>query len=107
MLVVLDTSVLVAGARSRSGASFQLLSRIGTNVFDIAVSVPLVVEYEDVLKRDGMLPSGSEAEIDDFLDYIFKTSNLVPLVLRQRPSLRDPDDERILVASPNGGFLKH
>jgi predicted nucleic acid-binding protein len=43
-----------------------------------------------------MLEGISEAEIDDFLGYIFKTSNLVPFVLRQRPTLRDPDDERIL-----------
>jgi predicted nucleic acid-binding protein len=34
--------------------------------------------------------------LEEFLDYVFKASNLVPSVLRRRPSLRDPDDERIL-----------
>src|SRR5205807_1730195 len=82
--------------RSKRGASYQLIRSIGRADWRLNVSVALALEYEDVLKRDGMLPSVSEAEIDDFLDYIFKTSNLVPFVLRQRPSLRDPDDERIL-----------
>lgn len=27
---------------------------------------------------------------------MFKASNLIPFVLRRRPSLRDPNDERIL-----------
>ncbi len=44
----------------------------------------LALEYEDVLKRKGLLPI-SEAEVDEFLDYV-----------RRRPRLRDPDDERIL-----------
>ena len=59
--------------------------------------MPWALEYEDVLKRKGLLPvSITEAEIDRFLDYVFSVSNLVPFVLRQRPSLPDPDDERIL-----------
>lgn len=37
--------------------------------------------------------------MDSFLDYVFKVSNLVPGVHRRRPSLRDPDDERILEAA--------
>jgi hypothetical protein len=41
----------------------------------------------------------TEPEIDDFLDYVFRTSNLVPFVLRQRPSLPNPDNERILEAA--------
>ena len=48
--VVLDTNVLVAGLRSKNGASFQLLSRIGPESgFEIHLSVPLVLEYEAVL----------------------------------------------------------
>jgi hypothetical protein len=51
----------------------------------------LALEYEDVLKRKGMVPGGiTEAEIDRFLDYVFRVSNLVPFVLRQQPVLPDP-----------------
>lgn len=57
----------------------------------------LALEYEDVLKRRDMFRGGMAAEnIDDFLDYLFTTANLVPYVLRRRPALRDPDDELIL-----------
>jgi putative PIN family toxin of toxin-antitoxin system len=91
-----DTNVLVAALRSKRGASYELVRSIGQADWRLNVSVALALEYEDVLKRNGMFQGTSEAEINDFLSYVFKTSNLVPFVLRQRPTLHDPDDERIL-----------
>ena len=44
--IIIDTNVLVAALRSRNGASFKLLSLIGTGAFETVVSVPLVIEYE-------------------------------------------------------------
>jgi putative PIN family toxin of toxin-antitoxin system len=93
--IVLDTNVLVAAFRSKQGASHELVRSVGHADWRLNVSAALALEYEDVLKRSGLLQGVTEAEIDNFLDYIFRTSNLVPFVLRQRPSLRDPDDERI------------
>ena len=52
LTVVLDTNVLEAAFRSRRGASFAVLSLVGTGCFEIAVSVPLVLEYEEVLLRN-------------------------------------------------------
>ncbi len=44
-----------------------------------------------------MFHGGITAEaIDEFLDYVFTTSNLVPFELGWRPASRGPDDERIL-----------
>ena len=95
--IVLDTNVLVAAFRSKRGASYQLVRSIGLGDWRLNISVALALEYEDVLKRKGTIPAGiEEAEIDGFLDYLFSASNLVPFVFRQRPSLSDPDDERIL-----------
>lgn len=51
MRVVLDTSVLVAAARSRLGASSALLLRLLDRTFVPAISVPLFVEYEATLLR--------------------------------------------------------
>ena len=99
---VLDTNVLVAALRSKRGASYQLVRSIGQGNWRPNISVALALEYEDVLKRKGLLPI-SEAEADDFLDYVFKASNLVPSVRRRRPSLRDPDDERILEVAVESG----
>jgi putative PIN family toxin of toxin-antitoxin system len=94
--IVLDTNVLVAALRSKRGASYELVRSIGQAEWRLNVSVALALEYEDVLKRIGMFQGISEAEIDDLLGYILQTSNLVPFVLRRRPTLQDPDDERIL-----------
>ena len=103
--IVLDTNVLVAAFRSKRGASYELVRSIGQADWRLSVSVALALEYEDVLKRSGLLQGVTEAEIDDFLAYIFRTSNLVPFVLRQRPSLRDPDDERILEVAVQCGAM--
>ena len=94
--IVLDTNVLVAALRSKRGASYELVRSIGRAEWQLRVSVALALEYEDVLKRPGMFQGISAAEIDDFLSYVLGTSNLVSFVLRQRPTLQDPDDERIL-----------
>lgn len=94
--IVLDTNVLVAGLRSRRGASFELLRLIAENRFRLNVSVALALEYEDVLKRPGLVTSLTDDEIDAFLDYALASSTLVQSVPTLRPALRDPDDERIL-----------
>jgi len=95
--LVLDTNVLVAAFRSRRGASCELVQSIGSGARRLNISVPLALEYEEVLKRKDMFGVGITADvIDEFLDYVFRVSNLVPFVLRRRPILRDPDDEGIL-----------
>ena len=94
--VVLDTNVLVTALRSRRGASFQLISLFGQGAFRANISVALALEYEEVLKRPGLIAGLSEAEVDTFLDYILAVSNLIPSVFRQRPNLPDADDELVL-----------
>src|SRR5260370_36321386 len=94
--VVLDTNVLVAALRSKRGASYELVRSIEHADWRLNISVALALEYEDVLKRKDMVRGMSESELEDFIDYLIRTSNLAPSVLRRRPSMRDPDDERIL-----------
>jgi predicted nucleic acid-binding protein len=43
--VVLDTNVLVSALRSRSGASFRLISMLGDPRWQSVVSVALILEY--------------------------------------------------------------
>ena len=54
--VVLDTNVLVAALRSKRGTSYQLIRSIGQGDWRPNISVALALEYEDVLKRKGLLP---------------------------------------------------
>lgn len=92
--VVLDTNVLVAAARSRSGASFQVLSMLGPDApFQPAVSVPLVLEYEMALKRSTAL-SDEDAEV--VVDYLCKVAVRRRIHFLWRPVLRDPADEMVL-----------
>ena len=69
MKIVIDTNVLVAALRSRRGASFKLVSFLPNDKFSIAISVPLVFEYEDALKR---LESNAitEQDIGDFVQKV-------------------------------------
>lgn len=94
--IVIDTNVFISGLRSRRGASFRLLSLIGTENFDIHISVPLILEYQDVLLRQ--LPSFnlSSDDIDDFLNYLCLVGKSHQIFYLWRPTLRDPQDEMLL-----------
>ncbi len=58
MRVVLDTSVLVAAARSNRGASYALVSSIPSVEFQTCLSVSLYMEWQQVLTRDENLSPG-------------------------------------------------
>ncbi len=104
--VVLDTNVLVSAFRSKRGASYALVRSVGQANWRPTISVALALEYEEVLKRSGMVLGFSENEIDDFLAYILSQAELVSEVLRRRPILPDPDDERIVeVAIASGAMI--
>ena len=49
--VVIDTNVVVAALLSNRGASHRLLRLVGDDRWRINLSVPLVFEYEQTLKR--------------------------------------------------------
>ena len=95
--IVLDTNVLIAALRSDSGASFLLLSLIGrTDQFEINLSVPLVLEYEDVAKRPSLIPGLSSQDIDDILDYLCAVAHHHTIFFLWRPFLKDPKDDMVL-----------
>lgn len=92
--IVIDTNVLWSGLRSRQGASFKLLSLLGSGAFSVHVSTPLIAEYEAVLKR-GMLQL-TAAEIDDVIDYLCASATAHEIFYLWRPVLKDPDDDFLL-----------
>jgi predicted nucleic acid-binding protein len=95
VLIVLDTCVLVSGLRSRRGASFQILSRIGTGAFELAVSVPLVVEYEDVLVRQADVIGLQAKDVEDLLDYVCSVAKRQSIFFLWRPLSPDPKDDMV------------
>jgi predicted nucleic acid-binding protein len=95
---------MVAGLRSRNGASFQILAALPERRFTPLLSVPLVLEYEAVLKRDEHLSAHgiSAARIDDFLHVWVSYAEPVRLNYLWRPQLRDNADEMVLETALNG-----
>lgn len=97
MRVVLDTSVLVAAARSRQGASFALVSSIPSVRFDICLSVALYEEWQQVLTRPEHLPPGQTPEdARRFLRYLASQSHLQEIHFLWRPFLSDSNDDLVL-----------
>ncbi|CAN5356317.1 putative toxin-antitoxin system toxin component, PIN family [soil metagenome] len=94
--VVLDTNVLVTSLRSSRGASFKLISLLRDGRFEIHLSVPLAVEYEEVLERERESLGLSHSEVGDFLDYLCRIAHLHEMYFLWRPFLPDPKDEMIL-----------
>lgn len=104
MRVVLDTSVLVAGLRSRLGASNQILVAVAEGRCIPLVSTALFLEYEAVLLRpEHLLASDlSPSDIEGFLAALASAAEPVEVNFLWRPQLRDPADELVLEAAVNG-----
>lgn len=94
--IVLDTNVLYAGLRSKRGASYKLLKHLNSGKFEINLSVPLVLEYEEVLLRKQPTLNFTHKEIGQILDYLCRISNLHEVHFLWRPILNDPKDDMIL-----------
>ncbi len=95
--ITIDTNVLVAGLRSRDGASFRLLSLVDSGRFSVALTVPLLFEYEDVVKREHLGIALASAEA--VLDYLCAIASHHQVHFMWRPYLRDPKDDLVLEAA--------
>ena len=104
MRIVLDTDVVVAGLRSRRGASRAWLRAALRKEIDVVLSVPLVLQYEEVLLRPETLAAidGTPKRIGQFLDLLCAAGRPVEISFLWRPTLRDPDDEMVLEAAIHG-----
>jgi putative PIN family toxin of toxin-antitoxin system len=94
--IILDTNVLVSALRSRRGASFKVLTLIGRNLFQLSISVPLVLEYESTAKRVSKRVGLTYSDIDDIVDYICKVAEHRDIYYLWRPFLKDPKDDMVL-----------
>ncbi len=105
MLLILDTDVVAAGVMSAAGASRYLLESVGLGALKAAASVPLMLEYEAVLKREGTLrrAAASVDDIDAILDQLASVLVRVNIWYLWRPQLRDRDDDMVLEAAANAG----
>ena len=105
MKVVLDTDVVLAAVLSERGASRQLLLRVVDAILSAVVSVPLMLEYEAVLKRPKHLQASglTVGDIEIILDQLAASMQPVDLFFLWRPLLRDAEDDMVLETAVNGG----
>jgi putative PIN family toxin of toxin-antitoxin system len=94
--VVLDTNVLVAALRSPRGASAALISATPSSIWTPVLSVPLYIQYQDVLLRPGMIPEALTPEdVLAFCRYVASISHLQEIYFLWRPHLRDEGDDMV------------
>ena len=102
--VVLDTSIIVAGLRSRSGAANAVLRLVAQHRLIALATPPLFLEYEDVLKRpeQTLVHNLRAEEVDEFLAELAALIEPVETHFQWRPQVRDPNGEMVLEAAING-----
>jgi putative PIN family toxin of toxin-antitoxin system len=106
MTVVVDTNVVLRAFRSKNGASHRVLRSLLLGEFECLASPAVILEYEDVLKRPGILgpqPAFTENEIDAVLDAICARVTPVLPWFRFRPFLDDPKDDLFIDCALSGG----
>ena len=88
MRIILDTNVIVSALRSNLGASYALVSQLPSEQFQIALTVPLYLQYQDVLTRpENMTGAGSREEIVNFLRYLCRIAHQQSVFFLRRPRL--------------------
>ena len=94
--IVIDTNVIYTALRAKRGASSKLVSLVGAGLFEIHLSVPLVLEYEDVLLRKNTSLPVTKDVIFDTIDSLCALGQHHKIRFLWRPYLRDPKDEFVL-----------
>ena len=82
----------------------QLLERALVQGYVLLLSVPLMIEYEDVLVRPEHLDASnlSTKEVGVILDALAAVGEAVRLSFLWRPMLKDPADDMVLETAANG-----
>lgn len=94
MKVVFDTSVLVAAARSRRGASHALMSSLPSAEYQLCLSVSLYMEWQAVLTRnENLTPDRTAEDARNYLRFLVSQSHLQQIHFLWRPFLTDADDD--------------
>ena len=94
-LIVMDTHVILSVLHRNKGKSFELVSKITEDVFNFAISVPLILEYKAVLKRKLDRTIYTDSDIEDFINYLCTVGIKSKLFYLQRPYLIAPSDDHI------------
>lgn len=93
---VLDTNILYSALYSNRGASHQVLKAVLSKDIHPVMSVTLLFEYEDVLKRNSRKLGIKHSDVDALLDVFCTLCSLHKIHYLWRPYLPDPKDDHVL-----------
>jgi putative PIN family toxin of toxin-antitoxin system len=102
--VVLDTSVLITGLRSSSGAAAEILRLVLLRKLTILMDYKLACEYRDVaLRVEHLIVSGkTQEEVTLLLDMLEAIAEPILVVDRHSPLSEDANDDMVLEVAING-----
>ena len=107
--IVIDTNVLLSALFSNKGKSFKLLELLGRRALEgnrhNVISVPLALEFEEVLlrpKNRAKYDYFTHEEIRLIISDIVNISHKTKLHFLWRPFLRDSFDDKVLETAVNG-----
>ena len=100
---MIDTNVLVAGLRSSTGASHAILLAADRGGFEVALSVPLLAEYDEVCHRPDSGISIPASAIDHVINRIAQISRQQAIHYLWRGLLPDPKDDMVLEVAVAAG----
>jgi putative PIN family toxin of toxin-antitoxin system len=94
MRITLDTNVLYQALRDSGGASYRILQLIGERRIELAISVPVYLEYQAVLTRpEALVDLGrTKGEIEAVLRFIAYVGRPTAIYFSMRPNLIDESD---------------
>ncbi len=94
MVITLDTNTLLAALLSQAGSSHRILRLIIQEELKLAISTPVLFEYEAVLKRKELLDKMnlSPGQVEDLLDLLVLLADKRSVYYRLRPNLLDEKD---------------
>jgi putative PIN family toxin of toxin-antitoxin system len=109
MRITLDTNVLYQALRDSAGASHYIVQLLRERNLDLALSIPVFLEYRAVLTRPKTLIDirWKEEEIEAFLRFIAYIGKPITIHYLMRPNLTDEDDNMFvdLAFASNSRFL--
>ena len=106
MKIVIDTNVILSALYSKNGASHKLIRWLFQHDQQInIISIPLVIEFEDVLMRQKNLERYNyltKDQVSLFIDDICSISKHQKIYYLWRPYLSDIKDDMVLETAFNG-----
>ncbi len=97
--LVIDTNVWVAAFRSRMGASRRVIDQVLEGEFDLHLTVPLLMEYEEIFLRERRAMGLTEEEVENLLAFITAVGIRHKVHFLWRWQVPDPDDAHVLEAA--------